>query len=62
LGFTSFGLIIGVGIILVSLLLGVFMDIVAEKVFGGVSGDVIGATNEIVRAATLVFVAGVLML
>jgi adenosylcobinamide-GDP ribazoletransferase len=62
LGFTSFGLILGVGIILVSLLLGVFMDIVAEKVFGGVSGDVIGATNEIVRAATLVFVAGVLML
>jgi adenosylcobinamide-GDP ribazoletransferase len=61
-GFTSLGVILSVGIFLVSLLLGVLMDIVAKSVFGGVSGDVIGATNEIVRAATLVFAAGVLML
>ena len=61
-GVTSFGIILGAGIILVSFLLGVFMGMVAKSVFGGVSGDVIGATNEIVRAATLVFVAGVLML
>jgi cobalamin synthase len=38
------------------------MDRVAKSVFGGVSGDMIGATNEIVRAVSLVFVAGVLML
>jgi adenosylcobinamide-GDP ribazoletransferase len=62
LGFTDFGIILGFGIILVSFLLAVFMERVAKSVFGGVSGDMIGATNEVVRAATLVFVAGVLML
>ena len=61
-GFTSLGLIIGFGIILVSVVLGGFMGVVAKSVFGGVSGDAIGATNEVVRAATLVFAAGVLML
>jgi adenosylcobinamide-GDP ribazoletransferase len=61
-GFKSLDVILSVGIFLVSLLLGVLMDTVAKSVFGGVSGDVIGATNEIVRAATLVFAAGVLML
>jgi adenosylcobinamide-GDP ribazoletransferase len=62
LGFTSFEIILSVGIILVSFLLAIFMERVAKSVFGGVSGDMIGATNEVVRAATLVFVAGVLML
>jgi cobalamin synthase len=52
----------GVWIVLISVLLGVIMERVANSVFGGVSGDMIGATNEIVRAATLVFAAGVLML
>lgn len=52
----------GVWIILISVLLGVFMERVAKSVFGGVSGDVIGATNEIVRAVSLVFMAGVWML
>ena len=33
-----------------------------ESVFGGVSGDMIGATNEIARAVTLILLAGVLML
>jgi adenosylcobinamide-GDP ribazoletransferase len=61
-GFTSFGVILGFGIILFSFLLGVLMEIVAKNVFGGVSGDMIGATNETIRAATLVFVASVLML
>lgn len=61
-GFTSFGITIGFGIILLSFLLGVLMEIVAEIVFGGVSGDMMGATNEVTRAATLVFLAGVLML
>ncbi len=61
-GFTSLGLILSAGIILVSLLCGVLMNVVANSIFGGVSGDVIGATNEVVRAATVVFAAGVLML
>jgi adenosylcobinamide-GDP ribazoletransferase len=61
-GFTTLGLIIGAGIIVVSVVLGVLMGLVSTSVFGGVSGDAIGATNEIVRAATLVFAAGVLML
>jgi adenosylcobinamide-GDP ribazoletransferase len=62
LGFTSFGIILGFGIILVSVLSGAFMERVAKNVFGGVSGDMIGATNEVVRAVTLVFVASVLLL
>jgi adenosylcobinamide-GDP ribazoletransferase len=53
---------IGVGIILISFLLGAFMERVAKSVFGGVSGDMIGATNETARAVTLVFVASVLVL
>jgi len=61
-GFTTLGLIISAGIIVVSVILGVLMGLVSKSVFGGVSGDAIGATNEIVRAATLVFAAGVLML
>jgi cobalamin synthase len=52
----------GLGVILVSVVLGVLMGGVAKSVFGGVSGDAIGATNEVVRAAVLVFAAGVLML
>jgi len=61
-GFTLFGLLMGLGVILVSVVLGVLMGGVAKSVFGGVSGDAIGATNEVVRAAVLVFAAGVLML
>jgi len=61
-GFTMLGLSLGVGIIVVSVVLGVLMGFVAKSVFGGVSGDMIGATNEVVRAAILVFAAGVLML
>jgi cobalamin synthase len=47
---------------LISVFLGVFMERVAKNVFGGVSGDMIGATNKIVRAITLVSMAGVWML
>jgi len=54
--------LMGVWIVLISVLLGVVMERVANSIFGGVSGDMIGATNEIVRAVTLVFAAGVLML
>jgi len=46
----------------VSILLGVLMERVAKSIFGGVSGDMIGATNETVRAVTLILMVGVLML
>jgi adenosylcobinamide-GDP ribazoletransferase len=52
----------GVWVILISVLLSVVMERVANSVFGGVSGDIIGATNEVVRAASLVLVAGALLL
>jgi adenosylcobinamide-GDP ribazoletransferase len=54
--------LMGLWVVLIGVLLGVLMERVAKSVFGGVSGDVIGATNEIVRAGVLVFVAGVLLL
>ncbi len=38
------------------------MERVGKSVFGGVTGDVIGATNEAARAITLVMMAGVLAL
>jgi cobalamin synthase len=38
------------------------MERVAARVFGGVSGDTIGATNEVSRAVTLVILAGVFWL
>ena len=60
-GFTTLGLILGAGIIVVGVVAGVLMSLVSKSVFGGVSGDAIGATNEVVRAAVLVFAAGVLM-
>jgi adenosylcobinamide-GDP ribazoletransferase len=53
---------VGVAVVGISVLLGVLMGGVGKRVFGGVTGDMIGATNEIVRATSLVFVAGVLLL
>ncbi len=50
---------IGVGIIVLSVVIGVFMGWIGKKIFGGVSGDMMGATNEVVRATVLVFAAGV---
>jgi cobalamin synthase len=35
------------------------MEKVSERVFGGVSGDTIGATNEVARAVTLILLAAV---
>jgi adenosylcobinamide-GDP ribazoletransferase len=52
----------GLLVIGVSVLLGLLMERVGNSVFGGVSGDMIGATNESVRAVTLVLLAGVLTL
>jgi len=54
--------LMSIWIILIGVLLGVFMERVAQSVFGGVSGDMIGATNEMCRAVTLVVMAGMLML
>ncbi len=54
--------LVAVGVILVSIPVALVMKKVAENVFGGVSGDTIGATNEVARAVTLILLAGVLIL
>jgi len=54
--------LIAVGLVFVSIPVALFMEKVAEKIFGGVSGDMIGATNEVARAVTLILFAGVLIL
>jgi adenosylcobinamide-GDP ribazoletransferase len=54
--------LIGVGIVLVSVPVAFGMRKVSNAVFGGVSGDMIGATNEVARAVSLVLFAVVLML
>jgi adenosylcobinamide-GDP ribazoletransferase len=53
--------VLGIGIVFVSIPVAYIMEKIAKKVFGGVSGDIIGATNEVTRAITLVLLAGVLM-
>jgi adenosylcobinamide-GDP ribazoletransferase len=55
-----FGLV-AVGIVLVSIPVAFVMKRVSDGVFGGVSGDMIGATNEVARAVTLVLFAALLM-
>ena len=52
----------GLLVVAVSILAGALMEQVAKNVFGGVSGDMIGATNETVRAVTLILLVGALML
>ncbi|MDR2202987.1 MAG: adenosylcobinamide-GDP ribazoletransferase [Nitrososphaerota archaeon] len=54
--------LVGVGVVFTSVPLAYVMKKIAEKTFGGVSGDIIGATNEVARALTLVLLAGVLMI
>ena len=53
--------LVGVGIVLVSIPVAFVMRKVSDVVFGGVSGDMIGATNEVARAVVLVLFAAVLM-
>ncbi|MGE5187788.1 MAG: adenosylcobinamide-GDP ribazoletransferase [Betaproteobacteria bacterium] len=53
---------VGLIAVVASVVVGLFMAAVGKSVFGGVSGDMIGATNETARAITLVFLAGVLAL
>ena len=52
--------LVAVGIVLVSIPVAFVMKRVSDGVFGGVSGDMIGATNEVARAVTLVLFAAVL--
>ncbi len=55
IGFVLLG-IVGVVVVLVAAaVFGAFMEKVANGMFGGVSGDMIGATNEVARAFSLVF-------
>jgi len=64
IAFACFGLfgnfvlgLIGVGMVLLSVPVAFGMRKVSDNVFGGVSGDMIGATNEVSRAVTLVLLA-----
>ncbi len=62
--FTS-NLILGfvaVAVVLVSIPVAFVMKKIGENVFGGVSGDVIGATDEVAKAVTLILLAAVLVL
>lgn len=52
--------LVSVGLLLVSVIVAFLMNSVSDTVFGGVSGDMIGATNEVARATTLVLLAVVL--
>ncbi len=61
LGFVCLGLL-GLLVVGVSVLFGLFMVWVGNRVFGGVSGDMIGATNESARALALVLTALVVWL
>jgi adenosylcobinamide-GDP ribazoletransferase len=55
--------LVAIGVVLVgSIPVALIMEKVSESVFGGVSGDMIGATNEVARAVTLILFAVVLML
>ena len=48
-------------LVFVSIPVAFVMNKVSNNVFGGVSGDMIGATNEVARAITLILFAVVLM-
>lgn len=54
--------LLGGFVVFFTFIIGLIMDKVARNVFGGVSGDMIGATNEITRAIILIFIASVLLL
>lgn len=52
----------GLLVVLVAVLFGLFMERLGKSVFGGVSGDMIGATNEAARALILVLLAGLVFI
>jgi adenosylcobinamide-GDP ribazoletransferase len=60
LGFALLGWA-GLLVVAVVAIFGLFMEQVGKSVFGGVSGDMIGATNEAARALALVLVAAALV-
>jgi adenosylcobinamide-GDP ribazoletransferase len=49
--------LVAVGVVLVSIPVALLMEKISNKVFGGVSGDTIGATNEVARAVALILLA-----
>ncbi len=61
MGFPVLGVFITTGLTLVSIPIALIMSCVANKVFGGVSGDMIGATNEMTRTTVLLSFAIILM-
>jgi adenosylcobinamide-GDP ribazoletransferase len=56
IGFFLLGLA-GLLAVAIVVFFGLFMESVAKSVFGGVSGDMIGATNEAARTLTLAIIA-----
>jgi len=46
--------LVSIAVVMVSIPVALVMEKVSENVFGGVSGDTIGATNEVARAVTLI--------
>jgi len=59
-GYAMLGLA-AVGLMFISIPIAFVMSRVSNQVFGGVSGDMIGATNETTRATTLILFALLLM-
>jgi adenosylcobinamide-GDP ribazoletransferase len=59
-GYATIGLA-AVGLMFISVPIAVVMSKVSNQVFGGVSGDMIGATNETTRATTLILFSLLLM-
>ncbi|MGE5554948.1 MAG: adenosylcobinamide-GDP ribazoletransferase [Methanocella sp.] len=53
--------LVAVAVMFVSIPVAFVMNKVSNNVFGGVSGDMIGATNEVARAVTLILFAVVLL-
>lgn len=47
--------------LLISFIAGFLMEKLSERVFGGTSGDVLGAANEVVRSICLLLIAGLVV-
>jgi adenosylcobinamide-GDP ribazoletransferase len=51
----------GIVALVVSLAIAALLKYVSRKSFGGISGDVLGATNEVTRLASLLVMASVVI-
>ena len=51
----------GIAALAVSILLGALMRHASKKSFGGISGDVLGASNEVTRLASLIVLSSVML-